>query len=546
MSRAAGQWGLGYREPLNANERIKRDDDGLNVRERILTRYAREGFRSIPAEDLRGRFRWWGLYTQRRPGIPGGATAGLDPAELEDERFMLRIRVPGGQLDTRQLRAIADASERYGHDVADVTDRQNVQLHWIRIEDVPAIWSAIEAVGLTSSEACGDTPRNLIGCPLAGVDADEVVDATPWLLETHRRYVGDPAFSNLPRKFKTAISGCAEQCAQHEVNDVAFVGVRAGSEVGFDLWVGGGLGPTPRFAERLGAFVPPDEVPDVWAGVVATFRDYGYRRSRTHARLKFLMADWGPERFREVLEREYLGRRLADGRPPVPSRTAHREHVGVGEQRDGLRYVGFAPRAGRLSGRQLRHVADLADAHGAGRVRATTQQKLVILDVPPARADELVSALEAEDLRVRPSRFRQGAMACTGIEFCKLAVAETKGRAERLVRELERRLPDFDDPLRIHLNGCPNSCARVQVADIGLLGSLVAGRDGEREEGYQVHLGGHLGDDRTLARRVKGVRVRGPELEDYVERLLRRFLDTRDEDEPFHRWAGRAEEAWLR
>ncbi|MGH2721283.1 MAG: nitrite/sulfite reductase, partial [Actinomycetota bacterium] len=270
-----GQWALGYSEPLNRAERVKRDDDGLHVRERIISTYSKQGFSSIWPDDLRNRMRWWGLYTQRRQGVPGGRTAAAEPWELEDEHFMLRVRIPGGQLTSGQLRAIAWVSERFGRDVADVTDRQNVQLHWIRIEDIPRIWEAIEAVGLSTCEACGDTPRNFLGCPLAGVDADEVIDATPMLLETHRRWVGDEALSNLPRKFKTTMSGCPQQCGQHEVNDVGFVGTRRGGsadgEPGFDLWAGGGLGPNPKFAKRLGVFVEPEQVPEVWYGIARLF-----------------------------------------------------------------------------------------------------------------------------------------------------------------------------------------------------------------------------------------------------------------------------------
>ncbi len=541
-----GQWALGYSEPLNRAERVKRDDDGLNVRKRILDIYAKEGFKSIWPDDLRSRFRWWGLYTQRRQGVPGGATATAEPHELEDEFFMLRIRIAGGQLTSEQLRAIAWCSERFGRDVADITDRQNVQLHWIRIEDIPRIWEAVEATGLTTCESCGDTPRNMIGCPLAGVDRDEIIDATHWIDATHRAYVGDHAFSNLPRKYKTSMSGCPQQCAQHEINDVAFVGVRNDGDVGFDLWVGGGLGPNPKFGQRLGTFVFPELVPQVWAAVTGVFRDYGYRRARNHARLKFLMADWGPDRFRQVMEKEYLGQALPDGPEPPASTAAQRDHVGIHEQKDGNLYVGFAPRAGRIFGHQLRHVADLADRFGSGRIRTTTQQKLAILDVPPERVDEIVAALEDHDLRVHPSVFRRNTMACTGIEFCKLALAETKQRADWLYRELEERLPDFDEPIRINLNGCPNSCARFQVADIGLMGSLVGKSDGTRVDGYQVHLGGHLGDERRFGRKVKGVKVPAAELADYVERLLRRYLATRASDERFHNWAVRARDDWLR
>jgi len=444
--RGEGQWGLGYFEPLNPAERAKRDDDGLNVRARIESKYAKGGFRSIDKTDLRSRFRWWGLYT-RRQGIPGGATATSEPHELEDEFFMMRIRIPGGQLTTEQLRAVAWAGERFGRDVADVTDRQNVQLHWIRIEDGPRIWETLEPAGLSTQEACGDTPRVMIGCPLAGIDSEELIDATPHLMDTERRYVGDRQFSNLPRKYKTSISGCRQQCAQHEVNDVAFVGVERGGQVGFDLWVGGGLSTNPHFAKRLGAFVEPGLVPEAWAAVTGVFRDYGYRRARNHARLKFLVADWGPERFRTEVEK-YLGHSLPDGPAPEPSPTMHRDHVGVFPQKDGRMYVGFAPKAGRIPGHQLRRVADLADGFGRGRVRTTTQQKMVILDVPEERVDDLVAALEGEDLRVRPSAFRKGLVACTGIEFRKPAGTEPKRRAARLSHELEERLPDFAEEIR--------------------------------------------------------------------------------------------------
>ena len=244
---------------------------------------------------------------------------------------MMRIRIDGGQLDHAQLSAIADVSRRYARGTADVTDRQNIQLHWVRIEDVPAIWETLEAVGLSSMEACGDTPRVILGCPLAGIDSAELIDATPEIHRTHARYIGDPAFSNLPRKFKSAMSGCPVQCTMHEISDIAFAGVLGpDGDPGYDLWVGGGLSTNPMIGKRLGAFVRPDQVPDVWAGVTSVFRDYGYRRLRHRARIKFLIADWGPERFREVLERDYLGYRLPDGPAPEPPAGQRRDHVGVG------------------------------------------------------------------------------------------------------------------------------------------------------------------------------------------------------------------------
>jgi sulfite reductase (ferredoxin) len=548
--RGEGQWALGYREPLNKNEESKRNDDGLNVRQRILDIYSKYGFDSIDPADLRGRFRWYGLYTQRRPGIDGGKTAVLEPEELDDRYFMLRIRIDGGQLDHRQLTTIADISRRYARGTADVTDRQNIQLHWVEIESVPAIWDALESVGLSTTEACGDTPRVILGCPLAGLDSSEIIDATPEIAAIGEQYVGDSAFSNLPRKFKSSISGCAAQCAIHEINDIAFVGVlNEAGEAGYDLWVGGGLSTNPMIGRRLGAFVRPGQVPEVWAGVAGLFRDYGYRRLRHRARIKFLVADWGPEKFREVLEKEYLGYALPDG--PAPAAPAHgiRDHVGVHQQRDGNYYVGFAPTVGRLSADALDVIADLAARYGSGRVRTTTEQKMVILDVPPDRTDDLAEQLDQAGLPARPSAFRRHTMACTGIEFCKLAIVETKARAADLIAELERRLPDFDTPVTINVNGCPNSCARIQTADIGLKGSLVTGPDGTQVEGFQVHLGGSLnggdGSGSGFGRKVRGLKTTAEELPDYVERVLRRFEAGREPDESFAAWTVRATEEEL-
>ncbi|MDH2424215.1 nitrite/sulfite reductase [Sphaerisporangium sp. TRM90804] len=545
--RGEGQWALGYREPLNKNEENKKNDDGLNVRQRIIDVYSKRGFDSIDPADLRGRMRWYGLYTQRKPGIDGGKTAILEPEELDDRYFMLRVRIDGGQLDLAQLRTIADIANRYARGTADVTDRQNVQLHWVEIESVPAIWEALEAVGLSTTEACGDTPRVVLGCPLAGIDAEEVLDATEQITDTVARYVGDKAFSNLPRKFKSAMSGCPAHCTVHEINDVAFVGVEnEAGEKGYDLWVGGGLSTNPMIGKRLGAFVRPEQAHEVWAGVIGIFRDYGYRRLRHRARIKFLVSDWGPERFREVLEREYLGYTLADGPAPQPPRGDRRDHVGVFPQKDGNFYVGFAPKVGRLDGDKLHLIADVAERYGSGRVRTTVEQKMVILDVAPDKVDGVVADLEAADLQVRPSTFRRQTMACTGIEYCKLAIVETKALASDLIDELERRLPDFTDPLTINVNGCPNSCARIQVADIGLKGQLVTDAAGRQVEGFQIHLGGSLGLSAGFGRKVRGLKATAEELPDYIERVLKNFQSQKDDGESFAAWVQRAEDADLK
>ncbi|MEV0381029.1 nitrite/sulfite reductase [Nonomuraea sp. NPDC050643] len=545
--RGEGQWALGYREPLNKNEENKKNDDGLNVRQRIIDIYSKRGFDSIDPADLRGRMRWYGLYTQRKPGIDGGKTAILEPEELDDSYFMLRVRIDGGQLDLAQLRTIADISNEYGRGTADLTDRQNIQLHWIEIESVPDIWERLEAVGLSTTEACGDTPRVILGCPLAGIDSDEVLDATEQIHEVQERIVGNPAYSNLPRKFKSALSGCPAHCTVHEINDVAFVGVaNERGEIGYDLWVGGGLSTNPMLGKRLGVFVRPDQVTDVFEGVVGIFRDYGYRRLRHRARIKFLVNDWGVEKFRDILQTEYLKAELPDGPAPQQPRGSRRDHVGVFPQKDGNFYVGFAPKVGRLDGDKLHLIADIAERHGSTRVRTTVEQKMVILDVTADQVDSIVADLEAADLQVNPSTFRRQTMACTGIEYCKLAIVETKATAMDLIDELERRLPDFQEPLTINVNGCPNSCARIQVADIGLKGQLVVDENGDQVEGFQIHLGGSLGVNAGFGRKVRGLKTTAKALPDYVSRVVSHYDSQKKEGESFADWVQRADEADLK
>lgn len=554
-TRTNGQWAVDGHGPLNDSEAWKQDDGGLAVRARIETIYAAEGFSSIDPTDLHGRFRWWGLYTQRKPGIDGGKTATLEPHELEDEFFMLRVRIDGGQLTTEQLRVIAGISSEFGRDTADLTDRQNIQLHWIRVEDVPEIWRRLESVGLQTTEACGDVPRVILGSPVAGIAADELIDPTPLIQEITERFLGDPGLENLPRKFKTAITGHPSLDVVHEINDVAFVAVTHPEfGVGFDVWVGGGLSTAPRLGQRLGAFVPPERVAEVWHGVVSVFRDYGYRRLRNKARLKFLLADWGPERFREILENEYLNEPLADGPAPITgggTDTRRGDHVGAHRQKDGRWYIGVAPQVGRVSGTTLHKLADLAEAHGSRRVRTTVHQKIVVLDISESDVTTMIDALEVLGLTARPGVFRRGAIACTGIEYCKLAIVETKATATSASQELDRRFAHRNDlpTLSLHVNGCPNSCARIQTADIGLKGQLVPTADGEHTPGFQVHLGGGLSsgdrDEAGLGRTVRGLKVTAEEIPDYVERLVTRFSESRQSEETFAEWAHRVDEEKL-
>ncbi|WP_192931665.1 sulfite reductase SirA [Mycobacterium tuberculosis] len=547
-ARNEGQWALGHREPLNANEELKKAGNPLDVRERIENIYAKQGFDSIDKTDLRGRFRWWGLYTQREQGYDGTWTGDDNIDKLEAKYFMMRVRCDGGALSAAALRTLGQISTEFARDTADISDRQNVQYHWIEVENVPEIWRRLDDVGLQTTEACGDCPRVVLGSPLAGESLDEVLDPTWAIEEIVRRYIGKPDFADLPRKYKTAISGL--QDVAHEINDVAFIGVNHPEHgPGLDLWVGGGLSTNPMLAQRVGAWVPLGEVPEVWAAVTSVFRDYGYRRLRAKARLKFLIKDWGIAKFREVLETEYLKRPLIDG--PAPEPVKHPiDHVGVQRLKNGLNAVGVAPIAGRVSGTILMAVADLMARAGSDRIRFTPYQKLVILDIPDALLDDLIAGLDALGLQSRPSHWRRNLMACSGIEFCKLSFAETRVRAQHLVPELERRLEDInsqlDVPITVNINGCPNSCARIQIADIGFKGQMIDDGHGGSVEGFQVHLGGHLGLDAGFGRKLRQHKVTSDELGDYIDRVVRNFVKHRSEGERFAQWVIRAEEDDLR
>lgn len=547
-ARNEGQWALGHREPLNANEELKKAGNPLDVRERIENIYAKQGFDSIDKTDLRGRFRWWGLYTQREQGYDGTWTGDDNIDKLEAKYFMMRVRCDGGALSAAALRTLGQISTEFARDTADISDRQNVQYHWIEVENVPEIWRRLDDVGLQTTEACGDCPRVVLGSPLAGESLDEVLDPTWAIEEIVRRYIGKPDFADLPRKYKTAISGL--QDVAHEINDVAFIGVNHPEHgPGLDLWVGGGLSTNPMLAQRVGAWVPLGEVPEVWAAVTSVFRDYGYRRLRAKARLKFLIKDWGIAKFREVLETEYLKRPLIDG--PAPEPVKHPiDHVGVQRLKNGLNAVGVAPIAGRVSGTILTAVADLMARAGSDRIRFTPYQKLVILDIPDALLDDLIAGLDALGLKSRPSHWRRNLMACSGIEFCKLSFAETRVRAQHLVPELERRLEDInsqlDVPITVNINGCPNSCARIQIADIGFKGQMIDDGHGGSVEGFQVHLGGHLGLDAGFGRKLRQHKVTSDELGDYIDRVVRNFVKHRSEGERFAQWVIRAEEDDLR
>jgi len=526
------------------NERLKRSLNPWDAYAEIQ-RFAREGHQSIPPE-WSTYFRWWGVYSQ---GDGLGAVGGRGGEGRAVPYFMVRIRIPNGMLAAHQLRTIAHLAERHGRGLADLTVRQNVQLHWVTIEDLPTVLETLQRSGLTSLGACGDVTRNVTGCPVAGVDANELIDASPFVREATRMLNGNPDFYNLPRKFKVTITGCRSWCVYPEINDVGLTAVRhpESGEIGFVARVGGGLSTDPHLGLRLDAFVRQREAVPVVRAVAEIFRDSDVlRQNREKARLKFLFltGGWTDTTFLTEVERR-LGVRLLPGVPDDPPDDAYRDHVGVHRQRQaGLSYVGLPIVRGRVTAAQLQGVADLAERFGSGEVRTTTMQNLLVLDVPRQSLGALVHEAETLGLGLDASSFRRGTVACTGSEFCKLALTETKGFARALVEELEVRLPGFDRHLRLHVTGCPNSCGQHWIADIGIEGKKLK-IDAALVDAYYFCIGGAVGRHQAVARPI-GYRVAAGDVAPAIERLLRQYLEDRRAGESFREFAARHTDEELR
>ncbi len=526
-------------------ERLKREQ---NPWERFheLERFARAGYDAIPPEWLNTYFRWWGIYTQ---GDGIGAVGGKGGEGQATPYFMVRVRIPNGILFAHQLRTLADLTGRYARGVADLTVRENVQLHWVRAEDLPDLFDRLIRSGLTTMGTCGDVTRNVTGCPLAGVDAGEVVDASPLVRDLTRMLNGNPDFYNLPRKYKITVTGCRVWCSYPEINDVGLTALRhpETGEVGFSVRVGGGLSTDPHLGVRLDAFVRWSQVLPVVRAISEIFRDSDVlRQNREKARLKFLFLThgWTAERFLDELEGR-LRLRLERGVPDDPPGDAYRDHVGLHPQKqEGYAYAGLAVLRGRLTDGQMRTAADLADRHGSGELRTTTMQNLLILGVRPSEAAALASSAEAAGLRLRASPFWRGTVACTGSEFCKLALTETKGFARWLVEELETRLPGFDQHLRLNITGCPNSCGQHWIADIGIEGKKMK-VDGRMVDAYYFCVGGALGQDERTARPI-GYRIGAAKVPEAIERFLRAYLRDRADDETVRQFCARQTDEELR
>jgi sulfite reductase (ferredoxin) len=528
-------------------ERLKRSKNPWEGLEEIR-RFAREGFESIPPEWLGTYFRWWGVYTQ---GDGAGVTGGQNGEGRSLQCFMVRIRIPNGLLRSDQLRTIANLTRRYAHGIADITVRQNIQLHWVTIEALPDVLDALAQVGLNTTSSCGDVTRNVTGCPVAGVDADEICDASPLALEASLLLAGNGDFYNLPRKFKISITGCRVWCPYPEINDIGLTAttriLHGAPEAGFSLRVAGGLSAEPYLGTRLNAFVRWNQVLPTIKGIAELFRDSEVlREHRERARLKFLFLrhGWTAEKFLDDLQRR-IGFQFDPAVEEHPPADVYRDHVGIHPQKQlGLCYVGAAVLRGRITAEQMHTAADLADRFASGELRATNMQNLLIVNVPYANTAPLAKELDAIDLRVGGSAFFRGTIACSGTEFCKLAITETKSFSRWLVEELEERLPGFDQHLKLHVTGCPNSCGQHWIADIGIDGKKMK-IDGHLVDAYYFCVGGALGLHQATARPI-GYRCPATEVPDAIERLLRHYLNTRQSSENLRQFFARHTDTELR
>jgi sulfite reductase (ferredoxin) len=517
-------------------ERLKREKNPWEAFDEVRA-FAREGRASVLPDWANFYFKWWGVYTQ---GDGMGATGGKGGEGLASDYFMMRIGIPNGIVSASQLRVIGGLTRKYARNLADITVRQAIQLHWLTIESLPEIVEALDAAGLSPKGACGDVVRNVTGCPLAGVAADELVDASPLADKITELLKGNPEFYNLPRKFKISVTGCPSWCSHPEINDIGLTATEHNGQIGYSLRVGGGLSKEPHLAVRLDAFVLPDQVLGVVRAVAEIFREQqGLRENRNEARLKylFLKEGWTPDSFLAELQSR-LDFTLLPGVPEQVPDDIFRDHAGIHPQRQpGLSYVGASVLRGRLSGEQLEAAAELAERFGSGALRTTVSQNLLFIDIPNNKTAELARELNQIGLHVDGSNFWRGAVACTGTEFCKLAITETKGFTRWLVDELEERLPEFDQQLKLHVTGCPNSCGQHWIADIGLEGKKIK-HEGKLTDAFYFCVGGAVGQHASIARPV-GFRCPAPLVPEAIERLLRFYLANRQPEENLRAWFGR-------
>jgi ferredoxin-nitrite reductase len=506
---AAPTWDSVYER--NSVERIKRDKPPLGIRDELPARIA-AGYERMPEEDI-VRLQWWGLYHDK-PKIG---------------TFMLRVKIPSGILTPRELRTIGEVSNKYGRGDAELTTRQCVQLHWLELSALPDVFADLEAAGITSAGGCGDTVRNITGCPVSGLAADELFDAIPVVESATAEFYGNPAWANLPRKHKYSIASCADRCNAPEINCVSLVGVVHEGREGFAVQVGGGLASVPRIARDLGVFVPVDGANEILGAVTSVWsEDLKYRMSRVKARLKFMVDDIGADGMLERVEAK-LGRTLERFElPPIDVQPS--AHIGVHAQKqDGLSYIGVPVQLGLTSGDQLIAVADLVESFG-GDIRLTRQQNLIVTGVSDVAGT--LERLDALGLPLETNEIWANSIACTGEPHCNFSVGETKDRLRDLVDHLETTFGEQVSELRLHLDGCPHACAQHWVGDLGFQATTGKDADGNRISAYDIFTRGSLGPvpqiGGSLFRRVASERLEGA-----VEGLVRGWLTRRADGETF-------------
>jgi sulfite reductase (ferredoxin) len=518
-SRAAPDWDLVLKR--NNVERLKRDKFPLEIVDEI-DELGQRNYLDISEEDM-VRFQWYGLY-QDKPKVG---------------YFMLRIKAPSGIMTAAQYRAIGELSVKFGRDYTELSTRQNVQLHWLQINQFREVFAAMDAVGLTSLGGCGDSVRNITGCPLAGLAADEIFDCRPQLDEVVQYFLTERDYFDLPRKHKITISTCAAQCNAPEINCIVFIGAQQDGRNGFSLRVGGGLSSTPRIARDLNVFVPQAEALPVAKAILDVWRtDLRYRLSRAKARLKFLVDDYGPEGVREAVEKQ-LGRKLEDLRE-VPKPTGSLDHLGPHPQKQsGLYYIGFPVFLGQVTGQQTIQIADVAAEFG-GDIRLARQQNFIVANVPESRVDEVIRRIADIGFPLDLNGIRGASVGCTGQPLCNYAVAETKTKLKEIVLRLEERFGRDVDGIKLGVDGCPHSCAHHWVSDIGLQGTTARGEEAghDKLEAYEIYLRGGLGENAEIGRPLLR-RVPTEEAPAYVERLVAAYLRERQDGESFQSFARR-------
>ena len=523
---------------LNRVEKIKQERHPLEIRQAIIDTYSKDldTMAEVPGETE--RLKWVGVYPQKQGG----------------DAFMMRIKVPGGVLTAEQTKVIGRIAvdfangpypnPHFGNNFLDITTRQDVQLHWIHMKDIPEIWDRLESASMTTVQACGDSARNVLCCPVSGLDADEVADAYPLAQEISDYFTGNREYANLPRKFKISVTGCLEDCAQAEINDIGMLPARLeDGTVGFNVRVGGGLSDGPRMASDIDVFVTPEQAVELTRGIAQVFGELGNRENRWLARMRYLVQELGPERFREELEK----RVDFDLSPAGESLTRHYrgDHVGVHEQKqEGLYYVGLNVPVGRMSGEQFEEAGRLAEEYG-GDLRLATDQNLIITGVPEEKLEGLLAEPLLERFSPNPGAFERGVVACTGSEFCRFGIVETKVRAVEWAQEMDRRVGDIgQDAVRMHFSGCSASCAQPQIGDIGFRGETAKSADGI-VEGVDIGLGGSLGKDAAFIDWVEGAKP-VDEVPDALENVFLKFKEDHRDGERFHEWARRKQNKELR